>query len=1008
MDETKANGIKKEKGVKKANRAGEVNREGGQGEVDMGIWNINTLTGKEVEIVEEMKQNKLQILGLSETKKKGKGKMQLDNGYMLYYTGVQQDQRAKEGVGIIINDEMDKRVIQFKAVNSRVMVVSIEFSREEVVNIIQIYGPVEGAIEEEMNEFYETLQRVLDEVREENEATVIMGDWNSRVGRDRNRGMGCMGTYGEETINRNGAKMIEFCRRNDLIIGNTMWYQKLEDKYSFVAEERNAKSLIDYIVYTQNMSRTVRRVETRREAEVGTNHRLVVAKLGIEMDNRDETPEYTSLAIHRLNDRENRDMYRRVTDEEFKRREEEEKEWTLEERWKTFRETVLTTAENICGKRKFSKYRKRTKWWNEEIRRMVKEKKVAWHKYNRTGTQADRQEYNERRKLVKVAIRQQKRKTWREFGEQITETHRLDNRKFWTCIKRLRGGKRKEIKAVRDKSNKLQTGTREILETWREYYTDKFNTPANEEGTEAVEREQQGITRAEVEEAIQGIKLRRASGEDGIAPEMIKWLGERGREWVWKTINEAWKERKIPAQWENNVIIPIYKKGEQTECENYRAICLAQTTYKLYTRILERRLRESVERKLGEEQAAFRPGRQTSDNIFILRNIIERKMGEGGELFLTFIDLKAAFDTVDRGEIWKTLQELEVSKELIEVIRSVYETVRARIQIAGQRSEEFRMNRGIKQGDSLSPLLFVVLMDKIVRRTKDKGNHLNMVVGYRDLIPIKMMSLLYADDVVLMANSRDKMQKLVDIWTGEIENMKMEVNTNKTKVMIINEKQGSQNIGGIKCKGEILERVTTYEYLGSVITDDGKIDAEITNKANKSTRLYYSLNKTILGHKNIDMEVKMMIHGVITVPIITYASENWTVRKKDETRINAIEMKHLRRIAGKTKWDRVKNEEIRQITGQIPMVEKIRRKQLNWYGHIIRMSPDRLTRTIMEAGHQGRRRRGRPRRKWIDQIKEEGARKGVTLGEMRRIAKDREEWKRWIREEAEPEPTTDT
>ncbi|KAK9710075.1 hypothetical protein QE152_g26222 [Popillia japonica] len=113
---------------------------------------------------------------------------------------------------------------------------------------------VEGAAEEEVLEFYINLQRELDEAREENETAIIMGDWNSRVGKDQNRGMGCMGRYGEEALNKNGVKMIDFCRRNDLIIGNTMWYQNLEDKYTFVAKERNARSLIDYIVYTQDLT----------------------------------------------------------------------------------------------------------------------------------------------------------------------------------------------------------------------------------------------------------------------------------------------------------------------------------------------------------------------------------------------------------------------------------------------------------------------------------------------------------------------------------------------------------------------------------------------------------------------------------------------------------------------------------------------------------------------------------------------------------------------------------
>lgn len=466
------------------------------------------------------------------------------------------------------------------------------------------------------------------------------------------------------------------------------------------------------------------------------------------------------------------------------------------------------------------------------------------------------------------------------------------------------------------------------------------------------------------------------------------------------------EESENTKEWENNLIIPIYKKGEQSQCENYRAICLAQTSYKLYTRILEKRLRVYVEQRLEEEQAAFRPERQTNDNIYIIRNLIERKIEEGGEMFLVFIDLKAAFDTIDRREIWKALEEMEIPKMLLEAIRSTYETVRLKIQIAGQKSEEFKMNKGIKQGDSLSPLLFIIMMDRIVKQIKAQTEQLSTTIGYRNLEPIKMSSLLYADDVVLIGNSINKTQKLMNIWTKEIEKVKMEVNLNKTKVMIVNENRDNKANNEIKCRDTILERVTTYDYLGSILTEDGKIDRELSNRQNKSTIIYYSLNKTIWGHRDIDLETKIKIYNTITVPIITYACENWTLRKKDESKINAMEMKHLRRLAGKTKWDRIKNEDIREITKQEPIMRKIRRKQLNWYGHIVRMKTDRITRKIMETGPPINRRRGRPRRKWMDQIIEIGRKKGKNVDEMKTMARNRKEWREWVQKE--PESLSDT
>ncbi|GJQ81613.1 hypothetical protein Trydic_g9987 [Trypoxylus dichotomus] len=96
------------------------------------------------------------------------------------------------------------------------------------------------------------------------------------------------------------------------------------------------------------------------------------------------------------------------------------------------------------------------------------------------------------------------------------------------------------------------------------------------------------------------------------------------QKWIWEMLKAIWKKQKLTKDWENHLIIPICKKEEQTRCENYKAICLAQTSFKLYTRMLEKRLRVCMEQKLEEEQAASKPERQMND----------RKFEEGEKMFL--------------------------------------------------------------------------------------------------------------------------------------------------------------------------------------------------------------------------------------------------------------------------------------------------------------------------------------------------------------------------------------
>ncbi|KAK9752158.1 Endonuclease-reverse transcriptase [Popillia japonica] len=251
-----------------------------------GTWNITSLTGKEVEITKEMRKFKLDILGISETRKQGKGNIKLTDGYTLYYSGIEPGQRIKERV--------------------------------------------EGTEKNNTEEFYEQLQMLIDKKKEGNNRIIILGDWNARVGNDKSLGLESMRQHGEEIINRNGRKMIEFCIINDLIIGNTFWDQPLDGKYTFVAEEREARSIIDYIVYTSDIQNKIEEVNTIREAELATQHRLVKAIINDISVTIEKRKEYYRIPVHKLKEPERKFRYEENTEVAFKNAEQVRK-GTLEE-----------------------------------------------------------------------------------------------------------------------------------------------------------------------------------------------------------------------------------------------------------------------------------------------------------------------------------------------------------------------------------------------------------------------------------------------------------------------------------------------------------------------------------------------------------------------------------------------------------------------------------------------------------------------------------------------------
>ena len=173
----------------------------------------------------------------------------------------------------------------------------------------------------------------------------------------------------------------------------------------------------------------------------------------------------------------------------------------------------------------------------------------------------------------------------------------------------------------------------------------------------------------------------------------------------------------------------------------------------------------------------------------------------------------------------------------------------------------------------------------------------------------------------------------------------------------------------------------------------GKINDEIKHRIKQITNIYYQLNRTILGKKEVSQKTKIQVYNTIYKPTLLYGAESWPVNDKIEQQVTAAEMKFLRRISNKTKRDLVRNTKIREDLKIKPINDQIATSQLKWYGHVKRMEDRRIPRRIMETRTEGKRARGRPRTSWIDSITSAGKKRNKTLVEMDRLVRNRKEWK---------------
>lgn len=216
------------------------------------------------------------MCAIQETKRKGKGQMIIGE-YLLIYSGVKENMRAKEGVGIMIHKKYVDSIKGISYVSERIVRIRIEINKTKL-NIVSVYAPENCRSQTIREDFYDKLQEELDKINN-NEAIIILGDLNARVG---NRVIpGIKQRFNEEVENENGELLTTLCTINELRINNTFYNHKQQHKYTF-NNERGYRSTIDYIITNREIPPTdILDIRSLTSADIGSDHNLVMAKIRI-------------------------------------------------------------------------------------------------------------------------------------------------------------------------------------------------------------------------------------------------------------------------------------------------------------------------------------------------------------------------------------------------------------------------------------------------------------------------------------------------------------------------------------------------------------------------------------------------------------------------------------------------------------------------------------------------------------------------------------------------------
>ena len=226
-----------------------------------------------------------------------------------------------------------------------------------------------------------------------------------------------------------------------------------------------------------------------------------------------------------------------------------------------------------------------------------------------------------------------------------------------------------------------------------------------------------------------------------------------------------------------SVFIPIPKKGNAKECSTYCTIALISHASKVMLKILQVRLQQSVSCELTDVQAGFRKGRGTRDQTANICWIIKKAREFQKNIYFCFIDYTKAFDCVDHNKLWKILKKMRIPDHLTCLLRNLYAGQEATVRIAHGTTGCFQTGKGVRQGCTLSPCLFNLYAEYIMRNAGLEEAQSGMKIAERNI-----NNLRYADDTTLMAE-REELKSLLMKVKEESEKVGLKLNIQKTKIM---------------------------------------------------------------------------------------------------------------------------------------------------------------------------------------------------------------------------------
>ena len=671
-----------------------------------------------------------------------------------------------------------------------------------------------------------------------------------------------------------------------------------------------------------------------------------------------------------------------------------------EGKWNLVKSALCESAESTLGRQT----KRSPDWYRESeanLEPLYDKRNQLYLKWLSTGKDGDLKEFRRARVEARQATREAKN-AWFLRKAKEAQAGRNGGKIVWKCIRDIQRGRRGLVPVkcacVRDEEGNMCNTPKEQQERWRRHFAKVLNIQSQFDEQE-IRKARQRPTRQSLDDpptadellsAIGKLKPGKAAGQSGILPEMVQAASEDCVffDLLMDLVHTVWKEGKVPCDWVDAVLIPIPKKGDLRNCDNWRGIALLDVVGKVVAQILQARLQELAEEVLPESQCGFRKARSCTDMIFTVRQLVEKSWEHKSKSFLSFIDLRKAYDSVPRTAMWLALEKLGVPQKTIQLIRSFHSGMKASICIEGELLDAIGVENGLRQGCCMAPVLFnlytcllVECWSARVEEEEGVGVMLKFKVDKklfrrytRNAEQRKLTECLFADDGALLASTRAGAVKAVTEYQIACKYFGLMMSIPKTKHMAVGRETAEGDKAPIAVEGGEIESVEEFPYLGSLIASSGTIDTEVESRIAKASRAFGALRKPVFLDKDLTLLAKRKVYNACVLSVLLYGSECWTPLKRHVRKINSFHHRCIRTILGisnREQWPKhITMAEIRKRWGDNDTAsDMVTKRRLQWLGHLARMNDSRIPKTTLFGWLCQPRPQSGPRKRWRDVVR---------------------------------------